>query len=151
MADAASLRPFVEQEIAHLFGISHAPRDADGDIPVVSGSSVTFVRVLDSPTGAMIRFFSPVLKDVAGSNELLVRLNQLNARTPYVRFYWSDGHVFCSMEISGENVQWEEIGNAITAVTAHADNIDDLLARDFGGSTMMSEADAPKPTDPGYL
>lgn len=152
MADAEMIRPFVEQEVAQLLGVPMVAKDQDGDIPIVSGSSVTFVRVVDGPTGAMIRFLSPVLKDVQASPELLSRLNDMNARTPYVRFYWSEGHVFCSMEIAGDDVQWQELGNALAAVTGHADNIDDLLQKDFGGSTMMSREDAPKPGGvSGYL
>lgn len=152
MANAEMIRPFVEREIAQLLGVPEVARDEDGDIPIVNGSSVTFVRVVDGPTGAMIRFVSPVLKDVEASPGLLVHLNQLNSRTPYVRFYWSDGHVFCTMEIAGDEVQWQEIGNALAAVTGHADHTDDLLQREFGGTTMMSREEAPKPGGVGgYL
>ena len=159
MANADMIRPYVEQQVAAILGIEQLKKDDDGDIPVVSGSCVTFISVVDGPTGPMVRFVAPLLHEVKKSPELLERLNQMNTTSPYVRFFWVDEEVLCAMDIAGEDVQRDEIGNALGAVSWHADNFDDALQRDFGGKRMIEPDEANKAADqnakpgetPGYL
>lgn len=144
MPSTSDVRSLVEQEVARLLGMPEVERDGAGDIVAVSGSAVTYIRVMDGPTGTMIRFLAPLVRGVDRSMGLLDRLNDLNARIPYVRFFWSDDHVFCGMELAGDDLQWKEIGNALSAITAHADHVDDVLRRDFGGSLIVE----PDPIEP---
>lgn len=141
MSNAAEVRSLVEEEVARLLGLSDVERGDDGEIVVASGSSVTYIQVSDGPTGTMVRLVSPLLRDVASSMGLFQRLNDLNARTPYVRFFWKDDQVFCGAELAGDDLQWREIGNALTAITGQADHVDDLLRNEFGGA--MPSADDP--------
>lgn len=137
LLNVGEVNSLVEQEVARLLGMNAVERDSTGDIVAASGSTLTYIRVMDGPTGTMIRFLAPLVKGVARSMELLERLNDLNARTPYVRFFWLDDHVFCGMELAGDDLQWKEIGNALSAITGHADHVDDVLCREFGGSLMV--------------
>lgn len=146
MAGTEDVRSLVAQEVARLLGMAEVETDGDGDIVAASGSAVTYIRVTPGPTGTMVRFVSPLLRGVSRSLDLLERLNELNARTPYVRFFWHSDHVFCGMELAGDDLQWQEIGNALTAITAHADHVDDLLRREFGGSRMSGTTAVPKPS-----
>ena len=147
MANADMIRPYVEQQVAAILGIEQLKKDDDGDIPVVSGSCVTFISVVDGPTGPMVRFVAPLLHEVKKSPELLERLNQMNTTSPYVRFFWVDEEVLCAMDIAGEDVQRDEIGNALGAVSWHADNFDDALQKDFGGKRMIEPDEANKAAD----
>jgi hypothetical protein len=152
MTSAEMLRPYVQQQVASIIGVESVKVDEDGDIPTRQGSAVSFARLLDGPTGPLFRVFSPVLKDVKKNHALLDKLNDLNVSSPYVRFFWSGGFVYCAMDLLAENLQKEEIGNALGAVGWHADNLDDALKNDFGGERMIEGEDAPKPGgDSAYL
>lgn len=145
MANADVIRPFVEKAVAALLEIPVVDTDSDGDIPVNRGSSVTFIRVFDGPRGPVIRFFSPLLTEVAKSPEMLERLNDLNAMTPFVNFCWANQQVFCSLDLAGEDVQVTEIANAMATVSLHADEHDESLQRAFGGRTMVQLEETVKP------
>src|SRR3954470_21850688 len=104
MANIEMLRPYVEQQISQIIGVEELRKDADGDIPIRSGSALTFARLLDGPTGPMFRVFSPLLGEVKKSNKLLERLNEINTASPYVKFFWLNDQVLCSMDVSAENL-----------------------------------------------
>ena len=159
MTNADMIRPYVEQQVAALLGRDTVMKDEDGDIPVVGGSCVTFISVVDGPNGPMVRFVAPLLHEVQKSPELLERLNQLNVASPYVRFFWVNEQVLCSMDLDAEDIQRDEIGNALSAVSWHADNFDDTLQKDFGGKRMIepgqmnstAEGNEKPGEAPGYL
>ena len=152
MTNAEMLRPYVQQKVQEFLGVEQLQVDADGDIPIRQGSSVSFARLLDGPTGPVFRVFSPLLSGITKSTELLERLNDLNAGAPYVRFFWAADHVFCAIDLKADTLEPEEITNAIGAVAWHADNIDDLLKKDFGGTRMVEDETPPKPaSDTTYL
>lgn len=149
MATADMIRPFVEKAVAQNLGLEKVKLDQDGDIPVVNGTSVTFVRVLDGPVGPIVRFFSPIVGEVKKSPTLLERLNELNMNVPYVQFFWVNDQVVCNLDLDGENLQQEEVGKALEAVVWHADHFDEPLQKEFGGRTMISAEDAAKPPTDG--
>ena len=60
MATIEMIRPNVEQQVAKMLGIEKVKVDEDEDIPIVQGGLVTFVRLLDGPTGPMLRVFAPI-------------------------------------------------------------------------------------------
>jgi hypothetical protein len=153
MATLEMLRPYVEQKIAEVIGADSVKVDPDGDIPIRSGSAVCFARLIEGPTGPMFRVFSPMLRGIDGSPRLLERLNQLNVGVPYARFFWHDEVIYCAADLLAENIQGEEIANALSAVSIHADKLDDLLKDEFGGERMIEEDETPKPGpgDSAYL
>jgi hypothetical protein len=145
MANAEMLQPYVQQKVAEFLGIEKVSLDPDGDIPIRYGSTVCFARLLEGPGGPMLRVFSPFLRGVKKTTKLLERLNDLNARAPYVRLFWLGDQVFCATDLLAENLQPEEIRNAISAVSFAADALDDPLKKEFGGERMIEEAGAEKP------
>ena len=153
MANIEMLRPYVEQQVSQLLGVEKLQVDQDGDIPIRSGSSVTFARLLDGPTGPMFRVFSPLLLDIKGSPELLGKLNELNSGAPYVRFFWTNDAVYCAADLKADTLDPGEIKNVLDAVTWHADQFDDALKKEFGGRRMMENEEPPKPAaqDSSYL
>lgn len=157
MADAAMIRPFVEQAVAKALGVTEVEVDSDGDVPVVNETSVTFVRVLDGPVGPLVRFFSPMVADVKKSAKLLERLNEMNTSIPYVQFFWVGEQIICNLDLDGESLQADEIRKALDAVSWHANKFDEPLKSEFGGRTMiqLEESEKPPSTGPsgpaGYL
>lgn len=149
MATADMIKPFVEKAVAQTLGLESVKLDDDGDIPVVSGTSVTFVRVVDGPVGPMVRFFSPMVSGVGKSPALFERLNELNTSVPYVQFFWVNDQVMCNLDLDGESLQAEEVGKALGAVTWHANRFDEPLQQEFGGRTMISTEEAQKPPAEG--
>jgi hypothetical protein len=85
MTSIEVLRPYVDQKVAEYLGVEKVQKDDDGDIPIRQGSVAYFVRLLEGPSGPMLRVFSPLLRNVEKKPELLDRLNELNGSTPYVR------------------------------------------------------------------
>ena len=153
MATVEVLRPYVMQQVAKLLGVDEVKVDPAGDIPIRQGSAVVFGRLMDGPTGPMFRLFAPLLGGIKSTPKLLGRLNELNTRSPYVRFFWAQDHVYCATDMLAEELQPKEISNGIGAMTWHADQLDDLFKADFGGERMIEE-DAPKPSptsEGGYL
>lgn len=153
MASIEMLRPYIEQKVAEVLEVEKVKADPQGDIPIRAGSSVCVARLLDGPSGPMLRVFSPLLKGVDEGAELMSRLNELNVRAPYVRFFHAENVVYCAMDLLAENIQREEIDNAIAAISYHADHLDDLLQKEFGGERMLEESEVTKPPgEPaGYL
>jgi hypothetical protein len=153
MATIEMLRPYVEQKIAEVIGADAVTSDPDGDIPIRAGSAVCFARLVEGPSGPMFRVFSPLLRGVKQSRQLLERLNELNVGAPYARFFVLENTVFCASDLLAENIQVEEIANVLGAVSTHADQVDDLLKNEFGGERMIEEDDSPKPRpgDAAYL
>ena len=151
MTNAEMLRPYVAEQVASILGLETVKIDSDGDIPVRHGSAVSFVRVVDGPMGPYLRVFAPVLRSVQKSEALLNRLNELNASSPYVRFFWSNDQIFCSSDTHAEDLQRSEINNALGAVGWHSDNLDDALKNDFGGERMVEEEELAKPTSSGAI
>jgi hypothetical protein len=146
------IRPYLEKKVSELLGTESVAVDPDGDIPIRSGSSVSYLRLADGPEGAMLRVFSPLLSDVQQTPELLARLNELNAESFFVRFFWTSDHVMCSVDLVAESLDVEEIKNALDAVTFYADKLDDDLKARFGGSRMIEEDEArPASSDGAYL
>lgn len=153
MASIEMLRPYVEQQVAEVLGVEKVQSDPQGDIPIRAGSSVCVARLMDGPSGPMFRVFSPLLRGVETSAELMSKLNELNVRAPYVRFFHAEDVVYCGMDLLADNIQREEIDNAIAAISYHADHLDDLLQKEFGGERMLEDSEVTKPPgDPaGYL
>ena len=149
MANAAMLRPYVEQQLAALLQVEKLEKSPDGDIPVVRGSNVTFIRVFDAPEGPTVRFFAPFLTGVQASPELLDRLNALNVQTPFVRFLWTNDNIICSIDLLADALPKEAIAHALALVLGHAEQAGTMLEKEFGGARMVKHDHAETPTAGG--
>lgn len=159
MANTIMARAYVEKTLSEYLETDNLRVDDDGDVLIRSGSTLCVVRVTDGPTGPMMRVFAPFLSKVEKMPELLDHLNEMNANCPYVRFFWSNQTVFCGVDVLAEDLQASEVGNALSAVSWHADKFDDELASKFGGDVCFPDdenetasSDQPKPAYTGqYL
>ena len=118
-------------------GISDIEYDDDGDIGLRRGSAVVFVRLIDEPP--CVRIYSPLLQDVEERPDILVRLNDINANQPLMRFIYCNGIIFGATDIPAAPFVSAHVAKAFEYFCEIADGMDNLLQAEFGGQTAYSE------------
>ena len=133
-----------------------AEPDGDGDFPVRFGSAMVFVRAIDSPP--MVRFMSPLLKDVVSSDLLLTRLNDINTQMSMAKAVHIENEgansVFLILDLPAVQLSSEQVQAALSFIGQAADDLDDHLHGEFGGRRFFDEETRPAATRhrrPGYL
>lgn len=111
-------------------------------VAIRCGTAVVYVRLVDAEP-AVVRVFSPLLRRVERSAELLVELNDLNARLSFLRLFWRDGTVFAAAELLADTLTSTELGNACDLLADAADYYDERLHARFGGETAFADRRAP--------
>jgi hypothetical protein len=118
--------------IAHLEGQLPEGDLVTEPVAVRCGTAIVYIRLVDADP-AVLRVFSPLLRGVARSPELLGELNDLNARLSFLRFFWRDDAVFAATEMLAESVDRATIAHAFETVADAADYYDERLEPRFGG------------------
>jgi hypothetical protein len=108
---------------------------------------MVFVRVRDNPP--LIDVFSPVLTEVAPTEQLYMKLSELTNRMPIGRLYCTDDTVWASVPVFGRDFQATHLMLAVQVMTGLADELDDRLHGEFGGKRFFGDADKPAVTDNG--
>ncbi|MFY1650418.1 T3SS (YopN, CesT) and YbjN peptide-binding chaperone 1 [Solwaraspora sp. WMMB762] len=126
--------------------------DSDGDIGIRAGSAMILVRAQEDPP--LVEVFSPLLTGVQPSETLLRRLTDLTVTMPVGRIYCTGDTVWASIPVLGVDFQPTHLLLAIRAMLRLADDLDDRLQQEFGGSRAAGPespglAALPDPT--GYL
>jgi len=132
------IRPYVEKTLKELLGTEQIEVTDDGTIPIRRGSTAVYVRLMDEepPT---LQVFSPLLQGVQKSPELLERLNEINGSVRFARLFWAADKVVVAAELDAETLDKEEIRTAVDVVSGVADDLDDQLRTDFGGTVLFPE------------
>ncbi|MFF3868292.1 hypothetical protein [Micromonospora sp. NPDC001898] len=126
--------------------------DADGDVGIRAGSAMIFVRAQDDPP--LVDVFSPLLTGVEPTETLYQRLSDLTNGLVVGRVYCTGGTVWASIPVFGQDFVPTHLLLAVRAMIALADDLDDRLRHEFGGSRFFgSEATGltPVPDPTGYL
>lgn len=128
-------------------------RNDDGDMLVVHGSALTFVRpAVDPPR---LHFASPLLTGLPESPELIGRLNDMNAQIAFGRLFHRDETVVAEMELICRPFVPEHVAIATNIMSRLADEVDDMLQDEFGGKTFFGDEVPPKVAETygygGYL
>jgi hypothetical protein len=111
--------------------------DDDGDIGLRNGSAKVFVRLIREPL--CVRIYSPLLQDVEENPDILVRLNDINANQPLMRFVYRNGIIFGVTDIVAAPFVSAHVAQAFEHFCAIADGMDNLLQAEFGGRTTYPE------------
>ena len=106
---------------------------ATAPICIRAGSAAVYVRLLDVSPRA-VRIFSPMLRGVDCSPELLLELNRINASVNSARTFWRAGTVYAALEHLTETLDRNELEYACELVAAVADHHDHDLQASFGGT-----------------
>ena len=131
------LRALVLKAIREGSGNTDLELDKDGDIALRFGSAAVFVRVLGDSLG--IGIFSAVLEDVEADDRLLDRLNELNAKTLFARFFVVEGRVIVAVETLVAPFVDEHVSRACLQLGSLADRIGGELQKEFGGRRGFEE------------
>ncbi|WP_329109566.1 T3SS (YopN, CesT) and YbjN peptide-binding chaperone 1 [Micromonospora sp. NBC_01699] len=144
----------VKWVVAHLLGTTpdQLRVDSDGDIGVRAGSAIIFVRAQEEPP--LVDVFSPLLTGVQPTETLYRRLSDLTNEMPIGRIYCTGDTIWASVPVFGQDFQPSHLLLAIQTMIRLADDLDDHLRQEFGGSRFFgAEASGlvPVPDPTGYL
>jgi hypothetical protein len=144
----------VKLVVAHLLGTTadQLRVDSDGDIGVRAGSAIIFVRAQEDPP--LVDVFSPLLTGVQPTDSLYRRLSDLTNEMPIGRIYCTGDTIWASVPVFGQDFQPTHLLLAIQTMITLADDLDDHLREEFGGSRFFgaeSSGLVPVPDPTGYL
>ena len=111
------------------------------------GTAIVYLRLVpnDRP---VLRVFSPLLRHVDRSPELLAELNELNSRLNFLRLFWRDGTVYAASELLASTLTATELSNACGWISDAADYYDVRLHEQFGGELAFTPTpDSEHPAD----
>jgi hypothetical protein len=132
-----------------LLDVDDVQVDDDGDIPIMVGSTVMFLRVAtDAPA---IKIFAQILTDVRWSTALLEAVNEINRDYPFVRAWWDTDRVLLCTDLMAFPYVEQHVIAALQSFGQIADEIDDDLQRRFGGRVFLGQAGARQVETGGYL
>jgi Putative bacterial sensory transduction regulator len=153
MTKADVIRPYVEKVMKELLGIDELLVWDDGTIPVRVGSAGVYVRLAEPGDEALLHVYSPLLRNVSKTPELLERLNELNASTFQARAFWLADQVVVAVDLLAETLDKDEVRAAVDLVSSLADRWDTELQGRFGGETVFAqdEEDPNQANDAGVL
>jgi len=133
------LREQVRALLSGYLGGHPLPADLTAEpLAIRAGTAVVYVRLVDAAP-VVLRVFSPLLRHVARSAELVGELNDLNARLNFVRVFWRDDTVYASCELLAETLDPAELAHACDNVADTADYYDVRLHARFGGEVAFTD------------
>ncbi|WP_432832584.1 T3SS (YopN, CesT) and YbjN peptide-binding chaperone 1 [Dactylosporangium sp. CA-092794] len=128
-----ALRAKVHGLVTEYLGRQDVPADLAAEpVAIRSGTAVVYLRLIAGEP-PLVRVFSPLLRRLGRSPELLTELNELNGRLNFVRLFWRDDSVIAAMEMLASTLDPIELSNACDWVADTADYYDERLRDQFGG------------------
>lgn len=143
----------VEEDVSQLLldtlkestGISDLSYDEDGDIGILYGSALTFIRLVNE--AQRIRFFSIILTDVDDDVDIYKHINDINADEELIRFFYKEEAIFGILDVFAEPYVGEHVEQAFEYFSTTVDRIGIQLQKTFGGHTSVIET---QPTTPKH-
>lgn len=127
--------------IREITGLRDLEFDSDGDICLHWRSQVVFVRRLaETP---FVRIWSPLMRGVDETPELLKRINSLNACAGLVRFCTYSDVVFAEADVAAEPLVVKHLDLALRRFCGGIDGVDVMLQREFGSQSEFG-ANSPR-------
>lgn len=105
---------------------------------VRSGTAIVYIRLVAGEP-PLLRIFSPVLRGVSNTPELLRELNDLNSRLNFLRLFWRDKTIYAAAELLAEVLVDEALSHAIDTIADAADYYDEHLEPRFGGEKAFAD------------
>lgn len=121
----AQLREAVETTLHAAMG--HPPRhDADGDIPILYGTTLVYVRTADSQP--VVSIFGIVVQDVADLEAAQREVGILNRQSVFAKFHLVGGQVVASVAIPSLPFVPRHLVGMVELMGKELDQLDDALA-----------------------
>lgn len=132
------LDELIDEALAPLLG--YAPeRDEDGDIAVVSGSAVVFVRTL--PNASVIRVWAVVVWQVSEPDRARFEVEVLNRDHHFTKFQLVGDRVVADMHLLASPFVASHLRSTVTLMCTLTDQVDDDLAVRVGGRRFIEHGD----------
>src|SRR5690606_29844770 len=124
------LLEMVDEALTPVFG--HVPEhDDDGDIPVVTGSALVFVRVLEqTPT---IELFTVVVDGIEHLDRAAFEVNVLNRDARFLQYVLVEDRVLAYLHIPAYPFVPHHLRGLLAMMSKVIDDVDDDLAARVGG------------------
>lgn len=135
------LQAAVRTALSGVLGSMDVAVDNDGDFPIRYGTAMVFIRV--APNQPVVDVFSPLVRDIAPTDGLLHRLNELNQQVLGARLSYGGGAVVATMQLPGTPFVPEHLEWALRVMGDLADNLDEQLQREFGGQLFSAPPKQP--------
>ncbi len=136
--DREHLQELVDAALAPYFG--HAPsHDEDDDIPVVSGSAMVFVRVLeDAP---VVQLFCPLVCGVEDRDRAAFEVSVLNRDQRFLKFVLVGDDVMVHLYLPAYPFAPEHLRAMLGLMSTSVDALDEDLVARVGGRRMFEPTD----------
>lgn len=140
---AVTVDPTLAARVAALLG-QYLQDEGDGDDPALdvdpltapisiqAGTALVLVRLVDAEPPVM-RVFSPLLRAIESSPDLLAELNEINGHLSFLRLFWRDRTVYAATELLATSVDATSLRHACDGVAELSDYYDERLHQRFGG------------------
>jgi hypothetical protein len=145
---AVTVDPMLAARVAALLGEYLQDEDDGGDpdldvdpltapISIQAGTALVLVRLVDAEP-PVVRVFSPLLRAVESSADLLAELNEINGHLSFLRLFWRDRTVYAATELLAASVDATSLRHACDGVAELSDYYDERLHERFGGQIAYS-------------
>lgn len=140
--DVDHLRTLVDEALEPMFG--HGPNhDSDGDIPVVAGSALVFVRVLeDAPA---VEMFSTIVRGVSDLDEAAGAVAELNNGIRLIKFLLVHDVIVAVAHVAAMPFAPQQLRSVLDYMSRVADGLDEGLAARVGGWRALEDQPAEQP------
>jgi hypothetical protein len=132
------LDQLVDQALVPLLGQLQC-RDDDGDIPVVCGTAVVFVRTLAH--APLIRIWAEVAVEVSDHDRAKFEVGVLNRDRPFAKFVLVDDRIVAQVHVPASPFAPEHLRQALAMMCELADEVDDDLAVRVSGRRFLEPDD----------
>lgn len=144
--DRDHLAELVDRALTPFFGNTPL-HDEDGDIPVVNGSALVFVRVADQMPA--IQLFCCVVHGVADCDSAAFEVAVLNRDQAFLKFVLVEDRVMAHLWLPAYPFAPEHLRAMLAIMSQTVDAVDDDLARRVGGHRTFEPGEAAGGYDEG--
>ena len=136
--DHEHLKELVDAALTPFFG--HEPsHDEDDDIPVLSGSAMVFVRVLEE--APIVQLFCPLVREVGDRDRAAFEVSVLNRDQRFLKFVLAGDDVMVHMYLPAYPFAPEHLRAMLALMSSSVDSLDDDLVARVGGRRMFETTD----------
>jgi hypothetical protein len=134
------LRSHTERCLQDIWQQPDLTVDDDGDYPYRHGTAACWVRVGTAPNPD-VQVFAHAAFGVKRTAKVLAELNDLNARSRWVRLHLADGTVIASGRLHWTGVNRDALRRLMVAAGQVADDVGLMIATVHGGQVPFQPAD----------
>ena len=150
--EAVAVRPVGRDHLVQLVDaaltdfLGQCPvRDEDGDVPIVSGSAVVFVRVPEHHP--MVEIFAPLVLEATDLDSARFEVAVLNRDRPFAKFLLLDDQIMMTFQLPAWPFLADQLRAMLAMMCTLADEVDADLAARVGGRCFFEPSAGQDPVN----